>query len=450
MQLRVPKRYQARKRQRELFKSKRIFWLLFLVIILGGLAYFMMRDPKLFRDGAEDVAAAVQDQVDQARQDMFPVEPTATPDVRGDRAECDSAYLVGNMERVIETCRRALVGNPNNVELHYRLAYTLVITSSSGKNTARINEALEVANLTIAANPESPLGYAVRGMALDWAGEHNRALGSIERALELDPNSIIAKAHLANIYRNLGQPELAQATIEEALAEVIANGESVDRETRAQVYRNYGRILFTILSEPEAAFEAYREARKAMPNHTYITIELADVYYILGQQSGDLSFINTGVELLEETLDIVPRDVTLLETLGGYYLYLGEGVFGTEMYTRCVEVSPDYLPCLSELGTLQYHAENYALTIQNLGRATELGSTDPYNWYLLGRAYTRLSQCNLAQAPLQEGYRLRQETEVDTVGLDNFIDAFRQCGLTEPSQSQTTIDDTETENLPDS
>lgn len=445
MQLRVPKRYQARKRNRELFKSKRVIWLFIIVVGLGGMAYMMLRDPEPFREGAGDMAGAVQDQVEQAREDMFPEEPTATPDVRGDRVECDNAYLVGNMERVIETCRRALLGNPNDVELHYRLAYTLVVTSSFGENTVRINEAIEIANRTIAANPESPLGYAVRAMALDWSGQFNLALGSVERALEIDPNSIIAKAHLSNIYRNLGQGELAQETIEEALVAVQANPEGVERETRAQVYRNYGRILFTIVGESELALEAYAEARRAMPSHTYITIEMADVYFYIG---GDAN-IETAFQLLLETLDVAPRDLILLERLGIFYVNQGQREDAIEMLTRCVEVAPDHSPCLSELGALQYFAENYALTVQHLGRATELGSTNPYDWYLLGRAYTRLSQCNLAEEPLREGYRLRQDIETERVGLDNFIDAFRQCGLSEPSQAPSEIE-TETKIPPTS
>jgi tetratricopeptide (TPR) repeat protein len=188
---------------------------------------------------------------------------------------------------------------------------------------------------------------------------------------------------------------------------------------------------------------------------------LARVYFVLGGQSGNTSYIDTAFRLLEETLDVAPRDLVLLETLGDYYINIGEADSGTEMFTRCVEVNPNYVPCLSRLGGLQYHyAANYALAIQYLSEATKLGSTAPEDWYLLGRAYARLSQCNLADEPLREGYRLRQEIETDRVGLDDFITAFRQCGLSEPSQSTTTDTDTpidvqsdtgtetETENLP--
>jgi tetratricopeptide (TPR) repeat protein len=319
------------------------------------------------------------------------------------------------------------------------------VTSSSGQNTQRINEAIEIANQTIAANPESPLGYAVRAMALDWSGQFNLALGAVERALEIDPNSIIAKAHLANIYRNLGQGDLAQEVILEAIAAVQANPESVDRETRAQVYRNYGRILYAVLGDAEAALEPYDLARRTMPSHTYITIEMAEVYFVLGGQSSNTSYIDTAFQLLEETLDVAPRDLILLETLGRYYIALGHQEDGTEMYTRCVEVAPDYIPCLSQLGGLQFYASNYALAIQNLSRATQLGSTAPEDWYWLGRSYARLSQCNLAEAPLQEGYRLRQDIESEYVGLDDFITAFRQCGLVEPSQSTPIETDSETD-----
>ncbi len=426
MQLRVPKRYQPNRRRRRRLFSRRFLFLLFLTMFMCGLGYIIQRDPDSFRAGASDVADKAREQIDIAQDRMFPVEPTATPDVRPDVVACDNAYQVGDWEAVIDACSRALPGRPNDVELHYRVAMTLVITSGQGADVERMNAALDVAHRTINANPESAWGWVVQGMTQDWTLQYTAALTSIQRALELNPASIIAKAHLANIYRNLGQKELARTTIEDALLDVQTVG--ADNETRAVVYRNYGRYLSGFDADFESALEYYQLARQAMPGYTYITIEMATVYIALGNNTA-------AFELLEDVLTTAPRDVEVLYFLGELYRGQGEGIRATEMFSRCLDVNPDYGPCLSRLGWVYYFSPEprYDLAIENLSRATQLGSTHPYDWYLLGRSYFRIDQCNLAATPLNEGYRLRQQQpEVSQVGLSDFVAAFTECNLPEP------------------
>lgn len=426
MQLRVPKRYQPKSRRRRRLVPMRSLFFLSLMAGLAWLGYTAMQDPEPFRAGASDVADAVKGQVNVAQDRMFPIVPTATPDVRADLVECDNAYLIGNIEEMLNSCREALPGLPNDVGVYYRVAYNLVITSGAGENTARINEALEMADDAIRANPESPLGWSVKAMALDWSLRHNEALIYAGRALDLDPNSTITKAHLANIYRNLGQSELAESTIDDAIIELETRGG--DDETRAQVYRNYGRFLTSEARFTEA-IEPYQAARLAMPSHVYIAIELADLYTILGQN--DPTYAQLAIQMLQETQSIAPRDVFVLFRLGEYHRGRGEPTEAREFFSRCIAVDPSNLLCHSRLGWVYYLADSeYLQAIDHLKIATDEGSTQPYDWYLLGRAYFRLNQCELAAAPLRRGYELLQEASVFQVTLSDFDNAFRECNIT--------------------
>lgn len=426
MQLRVPKKYlpNSKRRSKNLLQ-RRSFWLFLGTLVVVGLGYVIMQDPATFQAGASNFAANVSNEIGTLRADAFPDEPTPTLDVRNDVVACENAYLVGDLEDVIAYCSAALRGRPNDVELHFRVAYTLVITSSFGENQARIDSAIEIAKETITANPESPLGWIALAMALDWNLKHSLALPYAQRALEIDPNNIMAKATLANIYRNVGRPELAKSLLDEALTDISNRG--ADNETRAQVWRNYGRYLISVEANYEQALEAYQTARQIMPSHSYITIEIARTYNALGQPQQQ-------IELLENALLTAPRDVALLSTLALAYFSVGDTTQALDLYSRCLDVNPRYLACVSPMGWLQYQVNNdYEESRDLLRLATEeLGSVDPYDWYLLGRSYTQLGQCQLAEEPLRRSYELFLEFDSPYIAPENYQTAFAACNLSMP------------------
>lgn len=425
MQLKVPKKYQYRRR-RSIFSLPRLLLRLILLVGLIGIGYWLARNPDSAKKTIDDSTSGIRSRFSDTYDDVFPDQPTATPDVRTDVISCENAYLRGDMEDVIETCRAALPGRPNDVNLHFRLAHTLIITSDSGQNSARIQEAIIVAEETINANPEAADGYIIKAMALDWAQDYNRALGAAEQALEISPSSIYAKAVITNIYRNLGQLERATNSINEALTGIqqLPNPEP---ELLAQVYRNYGRLLAS-QGDSEDAIAPYKTAINAMPIETYIAVELAkDVYLALDQRS-------LAIGTLEDVRNKNPGDASVLYWLGVIHGQLGEPTEALQLYTLCVDANPNYVSCLGALGRGQYLInDNYAQAIDNLSRATELGSEDPYDWFLLGRSYYQIQRCQDAAAPLRKGYELIQQNESSQVDQSDFVRAFRDCNLAEPS-----------------
>ncbi|MBI5930317.1 MAG: tetratricopeptide repeat protein [Chloroflexi bacterium] len=452
MQLRVPKKYQAQKRRRRrLFRSRRWMVLWLVTLTIAYLGYWVLQNPLLARDYADNFRKNVDRQVGDARTRYFPAPPTATPDVRDESVEAENAYNLGDYERAIELYREVVKGKPNDVAVHFRLAYLLLVTSGSGSDTAKVDEAIQMAEETISANPESSQGWMIRAMALDWGLQHNRALASAQRALELDPNSIFAKAVLGNIYRNLGDLGLAETTFDDAIAQTQRNG--ADNETVAQLYRNYGRYLAS-QTDYEGAAAAYQRARETMPSLTYITLELATYVYLpLGNE--DPAQMDTAINLLEETLDANPRDAAVLLQLGT--LYYRQGIYdrASERFQQCITVNDTYVDCYSALGQLEYQVnKNYSKTIEYMTRAVELGSEYPYDYFLLARAYYRLQppQCNQSAQPLRDGLALIDKNgEPSTVARSDFIQAFNDCGLPPPQTAPqaTATPDTVVETAPE-
>lgn len=419
MQLRVPKRY-SRRRRRLFFLPG---WLLRLIFLVGlvSLGYWLVQNPTQAKDHVSSAANRVNDKYEQQRSTFAPEKPTATPDVRTEFADCENAYLLGDYEDAIVACKSALQGRPNDVELHFRLAHILIITSDLGVNQARLAEAVKIANQTINANPESPLGWSILAMALDWSGDQNRAIAAAERSQEINGDYTFNKAVLANIYRNLGLFERAQIVIDEAIEDIEEKGIN-DPFTIAQVYRNYGRFFVT-QGDYEGAIEPYRIASETMPDHTYISIELsAFVYYPLEQ------FTNA-IALLESVRDSRPRDASVLYWLSVSYARRGESEEEVQLLTICVDANPNYVNCLSSLGQLQFWSQNYILSIDHLDKATQNGSTDPYDWFLLARSYYNIQRCEDAIGPLRQGYQIVQDSSSAQVGSDDFIRAGRDCGI---------------------
>lgn len=422
MQLRVPKKYRSERRRRRLGGPSPSIFRLLLLVALVVFGYWLVRHPEEARTRAEDTIATVSSEFNLRRQEYFPPEPTPTPDVRTETIECENAYIRGDMEDAIIACRQAIKGRPNDVDLHYRLAHTLIITSDLGENTERLEEAVEVAERAINADPENYLGWAIEAMALDWSQEWGKALGYAERALELAPDSVLSQAITANIYRNVGQFERAQATINEAVSS-LEQLPNPDPEIVAQVYRNYARMMVA-QGDFESAIQPYNIAYDAMPTHTYIAVELASLVHF------PLNQFTQAASVLERVRDNTPRDPASLYWLSIVYLQSGETDSAAEVLTVCIDANPNYIPCRSSFGRLQYHRQNYNQAIDILEPATALGSTDPYDWFLLGRAYYRTQRCSEAAEPLRQGYLLRQEIDTTDVTLEDFVQAGQDCSIT--------------------
>lgn len=415
MELRVPKRYRAGRRQRRIFGSWKWLRNLLLLLFFGWVAYWVYRHPEQLRQGAKDLRQNLNKQA-KVIQETIPTQATPTPDVSNDLVAANTAYQAGDYRRAIESYYKVIKGAPNDLEAHYRLALMLIITSDLGANTEQLQEALEVATKAINADPEAPDGWTIKAMAYVWLGDYGEAIAYALRALELDPNFVQAKALLAESYWKLDRADLAQQNINEALAYLRQVG-SASPETIAIVFRTQGYIAERQL-ERDSAIEAYQTAREAAPYQTYIALELALSYFGNGQT--DLA-----IALLKQSLDANPRDVALMFQLGKIYVNIGDAENGRQTFQRCIEIDPNFAGCLSWLGGLQFYAGEYAQAVRNLELAIENGSKDPDDWWQLGRSHSNMLRCDLAIPIFREGYAL---VKGNVEQEEKFATGLRDCG----------------------
>ncbi len=400
MNLRTPKRYRKAGRRR-LF-SLRWCWLYLLtpVVVVIGAGIWQIRD--MLRPPIEQALANQLRVVEEQLATRQAPTPTATDSPVNYLAIANAAYQRGAMEEAIENYALAAEGMPNDVALHFRLAH-LMITNEQEE------EALAVAEKAINADPYSPLGWAIRGMALDWTDQYGRAIASLLRALELDPNSAVAHAFLAETYTDMGEVERAFQAAERAL--------ELD-PTDFNVQRNYGYVLQWGYGDFEGAIDYYERALQLEPSRAYIAFSLADLYY----RNQD---IQAEIDLLRQVIDRNPENATAHYRLAVALVRdLGEYEQAREVLERCTAIAPEKVSCLSLLGALQLREGEYNLCARTLERAVRAGSRSAQDYLYAGICYTVIDDCRRAVELLRIGLGLAED---DLAMQYDIRDALAQC-----------------------
>ncbi len=412
MYLRTPKRYRpGRRRNLRLFSGRTVLTL----FAIPALAYVGWLIWQHQGDVRSEIVPRIENAMDSVQTQVAPEPtPTVTPDVFVAQTSCTNAYRAGDLEEAIVQCKALALSYPNDVDLHYRITHMLIITSNFGRDAARIQEAVEFAEQAVNADPESPAGWAIRAMALDWNREYGAALSSALHAKALDATYAPTYAFLGEIYQDLGQYELAMGYLEQAL-ELDTSSIAV-----ADAFRNQG-LWYSNQGDWADAIQPYQAALQNAPNHTYIAVELANNYVALGE-------IDQAIAVLTAARDRAPTDTSVLFRLANTYWRNGDYERAYEFFRRCLDVNPDDVPCLSYLGGLQFSEGDYVTAAVNLERAIELGSTDPSDYYQLGHSQASLGRCDLAEEPLRRGYQLAADQD-DQGAMQSIAAELRSCGL---------------------
>ncbi len=409
MYLRTPKRY-TRGHRRSLISFRWLWlWILTPVVVIGGLYLYNNREQYIPK--VQDAMVGIVDQAQMQIATAVAPTPLPTEDPVARLVTADAAWERGALEEAVSAYQEILPSVPNRVDVYYRLTMGLI-------NSGRLTEALNAAESTVTANPYDPNAWAIRAMTLDWNGRYGEAVGSALRAIELagDNNADAtarAQAFLAEAYYDLGQYDRALSTVNRALE---ANPDSYE------AYRNRANIVQNTQFDFTAALEDLRTAHDLAPQMPYITIDLA----ILESREGNT---DQGIALLTDVVDLNPKNSRALYWLGWQYLnVVGEPTQAMDYLTRCVESTPDNISCYYILGRAQVRAEQYAAAADSFQRTLDLGSNDPYHIWWAGHAQVLLGNCPAASPFFQRGYPLALLSD-DQVIIDSYKDQMQTCGM---------------------
>ena len=223
----------------------------------------------------------------------------------------------------------------------------------------------------------NPVAYDayLRGVAI----EHNQygyesyqhAATAYARAVQLDPKFALAWARLAalrsflffnSIDRNVNTPPAVQEAADRAMALAPEAGES---------WVAKGAYHYRVLRDFEGAVTAYQEAQRRLPNNTFLLQNLAFVLRRVGHwQDAETNY--------NKALEIDPRDVSLLSSLGGeFYAYLRRFDDAHAVVNRALEISPDSETTHAIKASILQNEGRLPEAAQELARVPE-GSTEDY------------------------------------------------------------------------
>lgn len=120
-----------------------------------------------------------------------------------------AAQKLGDAERAESLARRAVELAPAFVAAHHRLA-TLYFEK------ARFGQALEHIDLALQGQPGNPRMLARRGLILNRLDRHGEAIEVFEALIGREPNDYSHWNNLANLYKDIGKLELADAHYDRA------------------------------------------------------------------------------------------------------------------------------------------------------------------------------------------------------------------------------------------
>ncbi len=295
-------------------------------------------------------------------QPLFQPTPTPTRTVNSYVMEGEAQFKAGSLGGAITAYQQAVKVEPNNshawAELSRIQTYSSSLLSTNEDRYDRLTQARESIEQATAIDPDNAEVQAVRSFVLDWYAsnplvppeESQSALNDAEaaaiRALQLDNESALALAFLAEILVDQQKWSQAEETIKQAVA---IETESMD------VQRVYGYVLES-LGQYRLAIEKYREAVKLQPNLTFL-------YIFIGRNFRSLDVHNRALEEFEKAAQIneqlgVQDPVPFVE-IAKTYSRDGEFFAAALNAEKAIRINPYNPNTYGQLGIIYTKARNF-------------------------------------------------------------------------------------------
>jgi superkiller protein 3 len=190
----------------------------------------------------------------------------------------NAAQSQGRYEDAEQTWRRVLQIDPNNVDAHINLGFTLYLQG-------KLEEAIPAYRRAIELNPESALAYNNLGFALSDQGKLDEAIAAYNRAIQLNPEYALAYNNLGIALRNQGKLDEAIAAYRTALRLPDEQATSASAHTLAHTALGYALQQQGNLQE---AISQYQTALQLDPEFPQAITNLREAQRLLALRDNPL------------------------------------------------------------------------------------------------------------------------------------------------------------------
>jgi len=394
-------------------KSRKRFWqILFLLVLIGGAVY-------------------VERVIVPTIPAPFIPTPTPTRSPASYVLEAESLFEAGKLDQAEEAYQQAIMVQPDEAEFYIALARVQVFNGNLEEAELNARNALLLA-------PDSSDAHGVLGWILDFQGGDAlvESEESVEKALNLNPNSALAHAYHAEVLMDLGEYETA---LEEARTAVQLDPNLLEAQ-RALGY------VWENTANYENALDAYLSALRINPNLTMLHLSAGDMYLALfDAENARESYLRA--------VALSPNDPTPLTRIMLVYARDGEYGIASQYAADAALKNPSNATLHGNLGRMYYKNSDYESAIESLalaihGGVTETGEEvegiplDPgspvviefYSTY--GLALAKTARCDLATQIFEA---LLIGVPDDEVAIFNATEGLRICTEIETGTPQPTL-----------
>jgi len=250
--------------------------------------------------------------------------------------------------------------------------------------TKRYDEAIVLYDEAVKANPQNPIVYSNRALALAQAGRNDEAIASVNRALELNPGDERAgqvkkavEAFIENAAREMENARIKQAndilnegnklldTDASAALKKFEEANTLTDEKQSVIWRQVGRAQAK-LQQDQQAVAAFRKAIDLAAEDQVESYQMSLAQYYLDAKKPEeaLDVVVAGSKNPEQRLmDLYTKGKNNPDSMA----------FSTAALERVVQLNPSNIDAAYELGQVYYMDRKDSQAMELLTRYVENG-----------------------------------------------------------------------------
>lgn len=170
------------------------------------------------------------------------------------------------------------------------------------------------------------------------------------------------------------------------------------------IYSTKAHISLTRNDKQEEVFEFYNELSEKFPHEDKDIRKMKSFsYYSFGN-------IVEGIKILEESLEIYPDSIGMLNNLGVFLSYAGRFPEAIEAIEKAIEIDPDEANLYDTYGEILLLANDYKAAIEKFVQALRM---NPTGWFAF-HSFLKLSKCYKALGMMVEARDCYERAEILT------------------------------------
>jgi tetratricopeptide (TPR) repeat protein len=252
---------------------------------------------------------------------------------RGNINDAESWFLlagihsqIGELDQVVECCRKVIALQPRNMRAHYNLGIALQQLERAEEAEAAYRAALRIV-------PRDASTLANLGLLLHERGRANEAADCCRQALAINPALAEVRNTLGLVLLDREQIDAAAECFQQALR---------SNPGMAQAYYNLGLCRSRQQRHAEAV-ECFESALRGKPDY-------AEAYNELGTALRELGHLDQALINYRRAIELKTDFAAAYNNIGAILVELGQPEEAADNFWTALRIKPDYAEACSNLG----------------------------------------------------------------------------------------------------